>query len=102
MKDAEDRQDLPRSSILYFKMIITVGISLYSTRIVLKALGVEDYGIYSLIGGVIVLLGFLNATMAVSTQRFISINLGIGNKQKLDEVLNTSIVLHLGIPWLLH
>jgi Na+-driven multidrug efflux pump len=79
------------------KMLITVVLSLYSTRIVLKALGVEDYGIYSLIGGVVALLGFLNASMAVSTQRFISFNLGKGNKEKLNEVLNTSIVLHFGI-----
>lgn len=88
------------TSVIYLKMLLTVIISLYSSRIVLKALGVQDYGIYSLIAGVISLLGFLNASMAISTQRFISINLGSRNEQKINEIMNTSVVLHFGIALL--
>jgi len=85
------------SAILYFKMLITIVIALYSTRLVLEALGVEDYGIYAIVGGLIALLGFLKTTMSISTQRFISFYIGAKNEKKLNAVFNTSIVLHIGL-----
>jgi O-antigen/teichoic acid export membrane protein len=82
------------TGLLYFKMAISIVISLYSTRLVLKALGTEDYGIFILIGGIIAMLGFLNTTMASSTQRHLSFSMG---KNKIEEVKNifaNSIILH--------
>jgi hypothetical protein len=62
------------TGVLYVKMLITMGVSLYSVRLVLNALGKSDYGIFTLIAGVIAMLSFLNTAMTVSTQRYLSIS----------------------------
>src|SRR5450759_4749532 len=85
------------TGFLYGKMLITMFISLYSTRLILNALGVVNYGIFNLVGGVIAMLSFLNGAMAVATQRYLSFNLGAGETQKLKSVFNSSVVLHLVI-----
>lgn len=85
------------TGLLYGKMVITTLIALYSTRLVLNALGVTDYGIYSLVAGVIALLAFLNMAMAISTQRYMSYYQGVGEFERLKSIFNTSIVLHLVI-----
>lgn len=81
----------------YVRMFVTILISLYSVRLVLSALGVEDYGIYSLVAGVIATLSFLNGAMTVSTQRYLSFYLGKGDLNKLTQVFQTSVTLHLVI-----
>lgn len=80
---------------LYGKMLITMFISLYSTRLILGALGVEDFGIFNLVAGVIAMLSFLNAAMAVSTQRYLSYCLGANQIEKQKAVFSSSVVLHL-------
>ena len=64
---------------LYGKMCITIFFTLYTTRLVLKSLGVVDYGIFGVIGGAVNMLGFLSASMAATTQRFMSYSEGSGN-----------------------
>ena len=83
--------------ILYGRMAITVFISLYSTRLVLAALGVADFGLFNVVGGVISMLGFLNASMAAATQRFISFAQGAGDLEKVKRIFNMSSLLHWGI-----
>ncbi|MGE7773360.1 lipopolysaccharide biosynthesis protein [Chitinophaga sp. NPDC101104] len=83
------------TGLLYGKMLVTIFISLYSTRLVLSALGALDYGIFNLIAGVIAMLSFLNMAMTLSTQRYMSYNLGGGDMEKLKKVFNASILLHL-------
>ena len=80
---------------LYGKSILTVFITMYSTRLILKAMGVDDYGIYSLIGGLITMLIFLNMAMSSATQRYISIFLGKGELDKLNAVFHTTVLFHL-------
>lgn len=80
--------------LLYFRMILMMCINLYTSRIVLHALGVEDYGIYNVVGGVVVMFSFLTDSMTASTQRFLTFELGSGNKQRLHEVFVTSIHIH--------
>ena len=58
--------------MLYFRMFLSMIVGLYTSRIVLNTLGVEDYGIYGIVGGVVSMLGFLNASMAGATSRFIT------------------------------
>ena len=82
---------------MYTKMCITVLISLYTTRLVLSSLGSSDYGVYNLIGGVVVLFGFLNSTLANATQRFMSYAEGEGNLEKKRMVFNVSMLFHVGI-----
>lgn len=78
-------------------MAITVFISLYSTRLILSALGVQDFGLFSLVGGVISMLGFLNNAMASATQRFVTIAQGAGDIDKVRRIFNMSSLLHWGV-----
>src|SRR5690606_20245143 len=81
--------------ITYAKSVITIFISLYSTRLVLHELGDEDFGLFNLIGGVIAMLSFLNAAMTTSTQRFISFNLGKKNIYEVKKIFANSVIIHL-------
>jgi O-antigen/teichoic acid export membrane protein len=89
------------TGFLYMRMAITVFISLYSTRLILQALGSEDFGLFNLVGGAILMLGFLNASMTEATQRFMSLAQGSGEFGKLKRILNVSIVLHIIIALIL-
>lgn len=80
---------------LYMKMGITMFISLWVTRIILGTLGASDFGVFSIVGGVIGMLGFLNASMANATQRYMSYYIGDENINKCKRIFNASIVLHL-------
>jgi O-antigen/teichoic acid export membrane protein len=79
---------------LYTKMVISIFVSLYTTRIILNSLGTADFGIFNIVGGAIALLGFLNAAMATATQRFMSYAEGIGNTERKKQIFNTSVILH--------
>lgn len=81
--------------LLYFRMFITMAIGLYTSRIVLQTLGISDYGVYNVVGGIITMLSFLNAGMVASSQRFISFELGRNDIQRLKTVFCTSVSIHL-------
>ena len=78
-------------------MLFTMLINLYMSRIVLQTLGADDYGIYSVVGGVVVLFSFLTNAMSSSTQRFLNFNLGLQDSHKVSKVFNISILTHLTI-----
>lgn len=82
------------TGILYARMAITMFLSLYTTRVVLRALGVDDFGIFSLVGGTIGMLSFLNGSMSTATQRFMSHAQGKGEAHRLHQIFNVSLVLH--------
>ena len=86
--------------LLYFRMLITMGVMLYTSRVVLSSLGVEDYGIYNVVGGVVAMFSFLNAAMTSSTQRFLTFEIGRGNIERLKQVFVTSVNLHILISFL--
>lgn len=81
----------------YLRIIIVVVITLYSTRIVLKELGQDDFGLYSLVGSLLAFLTFLNTTLTRSTQRFLSFYMGKKDLYFQRKVLFTSLTLHLFI-----
>ncbi len=87
---------IKNTGFLYVKMGITIFISLYTTRIILNALGVSDFGIFNLIGGAIAMLGFLHVAMSSATQRFMSFYEGKGDKENQKKIFNVSLVLHFG------
>ncbi len=70
-------------------------INLYTSRIVLHTLGIEDFGIYNVVGGLAVIFTFMNDSMTASTQRFLSFEMGAGNKERLHEIFMTSVHIHL-------
>lgn len=78
-------------------MAVSVFVGLYSTRLILQALGAEDFGIFNVIGGSIAMLGFLNSTLSNATQRFMSCALGEGVISSQIKVFNVTIILQLGI-----
>lgn len=79
---------------LYFRMILLMVVSLYTSRIVLSTLGIDDYGIYNVVGGFIGMFAFLNGAMSGCTQRFITIALGKGDDQNLKRVFSTCVFTH--------
>ena len=83
------------SAILYGRMVLTVGVSLYSTRLILDALGSTDYGIFELVGGIIAVLAFLKNTMATSTQRFLSFYQGKNDLENQKSVFANSLIMHI-------
>lgn len=83
--------------MLYIRMLLSMVVSLYTSRVVLNTLGVEDYGIYGVVGGVVGMLSFLNATMSGATSRFLSIELGKANSERLNETFNAALIIHLTI-----
>ena len=81
--------------LLYFRMMLLMLVQLYTSRVVLKVLGVEDYGIYNVVGGIVAMLGFLNNAMMTSTLRYVTYELGQNNFIKLRQVFVTSVNIHL-------
>lgn len=79
----------------YTRTILNVLLSLYSARLVLDYLGVEDYGIYTLVAGVVSMLSFLTNSLVSSTQRFLSYNQGKGNLEDIKSVFSNSLLLHI-------
>ena len=77
---------IKNTGYLYAKMAITMFVSLYTTRLILNSLGASDFGIYNIVGGAIAMLGFLSATMAGATQRFMSFTEGQGNIEKKKSI----------------
>lgn len=82
---------------LYFRMVLTMFIGLFSVRIVLNALGEEDYGIYNVVGGVVTMLAFLNNSLSSATQRFLSFELGKKNKKELHTIFCNSMTLYIWV-----
>ena len=83
--------------MLYVRMLFSMVVGLYTSRVVLQVLGVEDYGVYNVVGGVVGMLSFLNATMSGATSRFLTFELGKGNAEKLSITFNSALVVHIGI-----
>ena len=85
--DAENNKRIAKNTvILYFRMALIMAIALYTSRVVLNTLGEIDYGIYNVIGGVVLMFTFLNGAMAASTSRFITVELGKQDYRQLRKV----------------
>lgn len=89
------------TAVLYAKIIISMAIALVSVPLVLKALGASDYGLYNLIAGIVSMLTFLNNSMTVSSQRYMSVAMGEGNVSKINSIYNASFILHLVLAFVI-
>lgn len=83
--------------MLYFRQILILFVSLYTVRIVLDILGVEDYGLYNVVAGIVTFFSFLSGTMASATQRFFSFALGGGDLDRLKKVFSVNIIIYISI-----
>lgn len=79
---------------LYFRMLLIMGVTLVTSRIVLDKLGTTDYGIYGAVGGVVAMLGFLNGTLSTGTSRFLTFELSRKKNSRLKETFNTAFISH--------
>ena len=91
---ANNKRIAKNTLMLYIRMLFSMIVSLFTSRVVLQTLGVEDYGIFNVVGGVITMFTFINAAMVSSTQRYLNFELARGNSQKLKSVFNTSLQIH--------
>ena len=89
---------IARNSLyLYLRMLITLVVSLYTSRVMLQVLGVRDYGVYNVVGGMVVILSFLNGTMSGTTQRFLNYEMGCAREGRLGRTFVAAIDIHLCI-----
>ena len=78
--------------LLYIRMLLIMAVTLYTSRVVLNTLGVEDYGIYNVIGGVVTMLSFFNNSMATAVQRFLNYEMGKGNLGNIVKIFSVSFL----------
>lgn len=96
MNSTADNKRIAKNTIfLYFRMMVTMIISLYTSRVILQVLGVNDYGIYQSVGGIVGFLSFLNSALSSGSSRFITFGLGEGNITKLKNIFNTTLTGHI-------
>lgn len=79
---------------LYVRMLVVIAINLYSSRLVLQYLGVDDFGIYNIVGGIVSMMLFVNNSMSGATSRYINYSLGQNNPQLVRNTLSTAILFH--------
>lgn len=92
--NVDNKRIAKNTLFLYLRMLITMMVSLYTSRVVLATLGIEDFGIYGVVGGVVAMFSFLNNAMATGTQRFLTYELGRNNEHQLRKVFSMSIRIH--------
>ena len=83
--------------VLYIRMLLIMLVTLYTSRVILKTLGEEDFGIYNIVGGIIILFSFLNGAMVVATHRFLSYEIGRGDEKSANKYFSTSLLIHVGL-----
>lgn len=81
--------------LLYMRMLFSMFVGLYTSRVVLQVLGVEDYGIYGLVGGIVSMMSFLNAAMSGATSRFLTYEMGRGDNERLAKTFSSALIVHI-------
>jgi O-antigen/teichoic acid export membrane protein len=92
---SENNKRIAKNTIfLYFRMLLTIGVGLYTSRVVLNTLGIEDFGIYNVVGGVVAMFGFINRSMSGATSRFLTFELGKQDNEKLKKTFSAALTIH--------
>lgn len=98
---SDNKRIAMNSAILYAKLILSTLIGLYASRLILQALGVSDYGIYTVVGGAVAMMNFLGTTMVSVTNRYIVVEMGKGEAGNCNKVFNTTLTIHLFLALLI-
>ena len=93
--DERNKRIAKNTIAIYLRMFISILVSLYTSRVVLQVLGVSDYGIYALVGGVVMMFSFLNNALGGSTSRFINYAMGLKDKEYLKKTFRTALLSHI-------
>lgn len=96
-KQSSNKRIAKNTIMLYVRMLLSIVVSLYTSRVVLQTLGVEDYGIYGVVGGVVAMFSFLNGAMSGATSRFMTYEMGKGDERRLKETFSSALIIHIGI-----
>ena len=95
--EENNKRILKNTVYLYIRMFVMMALSFVSTRIVLDKLGVDDYGIYNVVGGFVAMFTILNNVLQSATRRFLSVAIGKGEQKLIDSTFSTSLTMHLVI-----
>ena len=98
---ANNKRIAKNTLLLYFRMLLTMAVTLYTSRIVLDTLGVEDYGIYNVVGGVVAMFSVISNSLSGAISRFITYELGRGNKERLKIIFSSAIIIQCGMALLI-
>lgn len=96
-QSANNKRIAKNTIFLYFRMLLMMAVNLYTSRVILQVLGVEDYGIYNVVGGVVSLLSIISSSLSTATQRFITFGLGKNDRDYLCRVFSISIYIHIAM-----
>lgn len=91
---ANNKRIAKNTLMLYIRMLLIMGVTLYTSRIILQALGIDDYGIYNVVGGVVAMFGFINSSLSGASSRFITYAIGKGDKQEVQATFNSIVTIH--------
>lgn len=95
IQTSDNNKRIAKNTImLYLRMFLTMVVGLYTSRVVLQTLGVEDFGVYNVVGGIVSMLSFFNSSMATSTQRFLNYEMGQNNSKGLRDVFVNAVNAH--------
>jgi len=95
MTSSNNKRIAKNTMMLYFRMLLTMGVSLYTVRVVLDTLGTVDYGLYNVVGGVVAMFAFLSGTMASASQRFFAFELGRNNPEQLKKTFSMTMNIYI-------
>lgn len=98
---ANNKRIAKNTLLLYFRMLFMMAVSLYTSRVVLNALGVEDFGIYNVVGGIVAMFSMLSGSLSAAITRFITYELGTGNKENLKKIFSSSVTIQIGLAVLI-
>lgn len=98
---ANNKRIAKNTLLLYFRMLFMMAVNLYTSRVVLNALGVEDFGIYNVVGGVVAMFSMLSGSLSAAITRFITYELGTGNKKSLKKIFSSSVTIQIGLAVLI-
>lgn len=95
---ADNNKRIAKNTVfLYLRTLVVMCVTLYTSRVILLSLGVEDFGIYNLVAGITASFSFLNGTLADATQRYITFELGKGKNGSVGKIFSTCILLHIAL-----
>lgn len=95
MASINNKRIAKNTLLLYFRMLFMMTVSLYTSRVVLNTLGVNDYGLYNVVGGIVAMFAFISGSMTSATQRYITFAIGKGNKDEINKVFCIALQIHI-------
>lgn len=93
--ESRNKRIAKNTIVLYFRMLLTMVVGLYTSRVILHALGVDDFGIYNVIGGVVAMFSIVSASLSATISRFITFELGKNNIECLEKIFSSAIMIQL-------